>query len=69
MRAARKELTATERKLERLAKRINTIHHQLTEHDQSDYVGVSRCGEELREAEAEQATLEDHWLGLSELAD
>ncbi|MDX6319279.1 MAG: transport system ATP-binding/permease protein [Nocardioidaceae bacterium] len=69
MRAARKELTATERKLERLAERINTIHRQLTEHDQSDYVGVSRCGEELREAEAEQATLEDHWLGLSELAD
>jgi ATPase subunit of ABC transporter with duplicated ATPase domains len=69
MRAARKELTATERKLERLAERINTIHHQLTEHDPSDYVGVTRCGEELREAEAEQATLEDHWLGLSELAD
>jgi ATPase subunit of ABC transporter with duplicated ATPase domains len=69
MRAARKELTATERKLERLAERINAIHHQLTEHDPSDYVGVTRCGEELREAEAEQATLEDHWLGLSELAD
>ena len=69
MRAARKELTATERKLERLAERINTIHHQLTEHDQSDYVGVTRRGEELREAEAEQAKLEDHWLGLSELAD
>ena len=69
MRAARKELTATERKLERIAERINTIHHQMTEHDQSDYPGVIRLGEELRDAEAEQATLEDRWLGLSELAD
>jgi ATPase subunit of ABC transporter with duplicated ATPase domains len=68
-RAARKELTATERKLERIAERINTIHQQMTEHDQSDYAGVIRLGEELRDAEAEQATLEDRWLGLSELAD
>jgi ATPase subunit of ABC transporter with duplicated ATPase domains len=69
VRAARKELTATERKLERLAERINTIHQQLAEHDQSDYAGVLRLGEELRGAEAEQAALEDRWLGLSELAD
>jgi ABC transport system ATP-binding/permease protein len=67
MRAARKELTATERKLERITERINTIHQQMTEHDQSDYTGVIRLGEELRDAEAEQATLEDRWLGLSEL--
>jgi ATPase subunit of ABC transporter with duplicated ATPase domains len=69
MRAARKELTATERKLERIVERINTIHQQMTEHDQSDYAGVIRLGEELRDAEAEQAALEDRWLGLSELAD
>jgi hypothetical protein len=69
LRAARKELTATERKLERIAERINDIHQQLTEHDQSDYAGVIRLGAELREAEAQQATLEDQWLGLSELVD
>jgi hypothetical protein len=69
MRAARKELTATERKLERIVERINTIHQQMTEHDQSDYAGVIRLGEKLRDAEAEQAALEDRWLGLSELAD
>ena len=69
MRAARKELTATERKLERVAERINTLHQQMTEHDQSDYAGVIRLGEKLRDAEAEQATLEDRWLGLSELTD
>jgi ATPase subunit of ABC transporter with duplicated ATPase domains len=68
-RAARKELAATERKLERIAERINTIHKQMTEHDQSDYAGVIRLGDELRDAEAEQANLEDHWLALSELAD
>jgi ATPase subunit of ABC transporter with duplicated ATPase domains len=69
LRAARKELTATERKLERIAARINTIHQQMTEHDQSDYAGVIRLGEDLRDAEAEQTMLEDRWLELSELAD
>jgi ABC transport system ATP-binding/permease protein len=69
IRAARKELIATERKLERLAERINTIHRQMTEHDQSDYAGVIRLGEKLRDAEVERATLEDRWLGLAELAD
>ena len=69
IRAARKELTATERKLERIGERINTIHQQMTEHDQSDYAAVIRLGEQLRDAEAEQSTLEDRWLELSELAD
>jgi ATP-binding cassette subfamily F protein uup len=69
VRAARKGLTAVERKLERTAERINSIHQQLTEHDQSDYAGVIRLGEQLRDAEAEQAMLEDRWLGLSELAE
>ncbi len=68
-RAARKELALAERKLERIGERIRSIHQQMTEHDQSDYARVIRLGGELRDAEAEQAALEDRWLGLSELAD
>ena len=68
-RAARKEMAATERKLERLAERIDALHRQMAEHDQSDYAGMVRLGQDLRDAEAEQATLEDRWLELSELVD
>lgn len=67
-RAARKELNATERKLERLADRVAELHELMTRHDQSDYSGLSRLNDELREAETETAALEERWLELSELA-
>jgi ATPase subunit of ABC transporter with duplicated ATPase domains len=68
-RAARKELGATERRLERLAERVAGLHEQMAAHDQSDYEGVGRLNDELREAETETATLEERWFELSELAD
>ncbi|MBO0869118.1 MAG: ABC-F family ATP-binding cassette domain-containing protein [Micromonosporaceae bacterium] len=67
-RAARKELSATERKLERLSERIAGIHERMASHDQSDYQGLGRLSEELQEAEAQAATLEARWFELSELA-
>ncbi len=67
-RAARKELGATERKLERLAERIAGIHARMAAHDQSDYEGIGRLNDELRDAEAETATLEERWFELSEIA-
>ncbi|MHB1064823.1 MAG: ABC-F family ATP-binding cassette domain-containing protein [Georgenia sp.] len=66
--AARKELGATERKLERLAQRITGIHERMAEQDHNDYEGLGRLNDELREAEAESAALEERWLELSELA-
>ncbi len=66
--AARKELSATERKLERLAERIADIHERMAAHDQSDFEGLGRLTEELRQVEAETATLEERWLELCELA-
>ncbi len=65
-RSARKELNATERKLERLAERIARIHEQMAAHDQSDYEGLGRLNDELREAEAETSALEERWFELSE---
>lgn len=66
-RAARKELAAAERKLERLAERIARIHELMAAHDQGDYEGVGRLNDELRDAEAETASLEERWFELSEL--
>ena len=66
-RAAKKELSATERKLERLTGRIAGIQDRMAAHDQSDYEGVRHLYDELREAEAETASLEERWFELSEL--
>ena len=68
-RAARKELAAAERKLERLAERVAAVHGRMAEHDQSDYEGLGRLSEELRAVEAEQAALEERWFELSELVE
>jgi ATPase subunit of ABC transporter with duplicated ATPase domains len=65
-RAARKELAATERKLERLAERIASIHERMAVHDQSDYEGIGRLNDELRETELETTTVEERWFELSE---
>lgn len=65
--AARKEIGATERKLERLSDRIARIHERMASHDQGDYEGLARLSEELREAESETEALEERWLELSEL--
>lgn len=68
LRAAQKELSATERKLDRLAGRIADIHERMAAHDQGDYAGLVRLGDELREAEAETAALEQRWFELTEQA-
>jgi ATPase subunit of ABC transporter with duplicated ATPase domains len=65
-RTIRKELGATERKLDRLATRIADLHERMATHDHSDYTGLTRLAEELRGAETEVASLEDRWLELSE---
>lgn len=66
-RAARKELAAAERALERLAERIAGIHERMAAHDQSDFEGLSRLADELRDAQAQTAIVEDRWFALIEL--
>ena len=68
-RAVRKELAATERKLERLTARAAEIHKEMAAHDQSDYEGVGKLNEELRSIEAESAAVEERWFELFELVD
>ncbi|MCT1548975.1 ABC-F family ATP-binding cassette domain-containing protein [Brevibacterium casei] len=68
-RAAQKEISAIERRLERVSGSIETVHRRLAEHDQSDYDGLQRRTDELRELEAEVAQLEERWLELYESVD
>ncbi|RCS79453.1 ABC-F family ATP-binding cassette domain-containing protein [Brachybacterium alimentarium] len=65
-RAMQKEIGAIERRLEKLSASIDRIHQRLADHDQSDYEGLQAHTDELREAEAEVAELEERWLELSE---
>ena len=66
LRAAQKELTATERRLDRLTGQVATAHKKLAEHDPADYEGVLRITQQVGDLEAEISALEERWLELSE---
>ena len=65
--AARKELGSAERRLATALKRIAALQDDLTTHDPSDYPGLAKIGEQIAEAEVQQASIEERWLELSEL--
>ncbi|WP_395242490.1 ABC-F family ATP-binding cassette domain-containing protein [Agromyces sp. MMS24-K17] len=65
-RAAEKELSSIDRRLEKLQAQIAEQHEHLARHDQSDYVGLGTLGDGLRELEASVADLETRWLEVSE---
>lgn len=69
LRNTQKEIAALDRSIARLTERINAKHVELAEHDQSDHVGITRLGGELRSLEAELAVTENRWLELSELVE
>ena len=69
VRAARKELTSTERKLDKLAAQVATLHQKMAEHDAADYTGLAALDVRVKAAEGEITELEERWLELSELAD
>lgn len=66
-RAARKELAATERKLNRIAEQIAAVHQRLADHDQSDYTGLAELSSELQRLQQRNDDLEHQWLELSEV--
>jgi ABC transport system ATP-binding/permease protein len=67
LRAVEKEIAAIDRRLARLTDQIGAKHQELAEHDQSDYVGITRLTQELRDLEGDVAGLESRWLELSEV--
>lgn len=66
-RAAKKELTRLERRLDKIAEREARLHEQLAAHA-SDYAKLAELDGELRELTAEKAQVEDAWLELAEAA-
>ena len=65
-RAAEKELSSIDRRLEKLQAEIAAVHERLARHDQSDYVGLGVLGDEVRALEASVAGIETRWLEVSE---
>ncbi|KAB1643236.1 ABC-F family ATP-binding cassette domain-containing protein [Gulosibacter chungangensis] len=64
--AARKEVNAIERKLQKLQEETERIHAQMADHDQSDFEGLGKLTTKLQAAESEAEELELRWLELSE---
>ncbi len=69
LRAAEKERSSLERKINKLTGQIDTLHHRIAEFDQSDYVGLGGLTAELQALQAQIGEHETRWLELSEQLD
>lgn len=66
LRAAQKEATALERRLEKLEAQIDAARTALADHDQSDYVGLGAEMARIGELEKERDGIEERWFELTE---
>ncbi|GAA1940262.1 ABC-F family ATP-binding cassette domain-containing protein [Microbacterium aoyamense] len=66
LRAAQKELSALERRLEKLEKQIADGKTALADHDQSDYAGIGVEMARIGTLEAERDGVEERWFELTE---
>ena len=66
LRAAQKEASAAERKIEKLQQQIDRAKAALVDHDQADYVGLGKEMERISQWEAERDELELRWFELTE---
>jgi ATPase subunit of ABC transporter with duplicated ATPase domains len=64
-RGLEKELSATDRRLAKLADSIRSKHDEFAAHDQADYPGLAVLQQQLSALESEHAALEGRWLELS----
>ncbi len=69
LRAAEKERSSLERRIEKLTAQIDALHHRIAEHDQSDYQGLGALTAELTDLESQISTHETRWLELAESLD
>lgn len=68
-RAARKEASSIERRLDRLSQQVAQLHDVMAAHDPSDYSGLAELTATLRDLERESAALEQRWFEVSEQLD
>ncbi|BAJ75915.1 ATPase components of ABC transporters with duplicated ATPase domains [Microbacterium testaceum StLB037] len=66
LRAAQKEASAAERKIEKLQQQIDRAKAALADHDQADYVGLGKEMQRISTLEAERDELEMRWFELTE---
>ncbi|WP_106814413.1 ABC-F family ATP-binding cassette domain-containing protein [Microbacterium timonense] len=66
LRAAQKEVSSLERRLEKLEKQIDAARAALADHDQSDYVGLGAEMARIGELEKERDGVEERWFELTE---
>jgi ATPase subunit of ABC transporter with duplicated ATPase domains len=66
LRAAQKEATALERRLEKLEAQIDAARAALADHDQSDYVGLGAEMARISDLEKERDGIEERWFALTE---
>jgi ABC transport system ATP-binding/permease protein len=66
-RAAQKEASSIERKLEKLTDQVRTMDSQLAAHDQSDFEGLGEITAQRQQIAAEVEELEERWLELTEV--
>ncbi|MDO9395797.1 MAG: ATP-binding cassette domain-containing protein, partial [Herbiconiux sp.] len=69
LRAAEKERSSLERKINKATQEVEKLHGRIAEHDQSDYVGLGGLTAELTALETAIAANETRWLELSDLLD
>jgi ATP-binding cassette subfamily F protein uup len=66
LRAAQKEVSALERRLEKLESQIGAARIALADHDQADYVGLGAEMARIGELEKERDGVEERWFELTE---
>ncbi|MCD1285675.1 MULTISPECIES: ABC-F family ATP-binding cassette domain-containing protein [unclassified Brevibacterium] len=65
-RAAKKEVSSIERRMDKLNQRISRAHEEMAEHDQTDFEGLAELTASLRTLRDEMDELEERWLEANE---
>ncbi|MDN6133759.1 ABC-F family ATP-binding cassette domain-containing protein, partial [Brevibacterium sp.] len=68
-RAAKKEVSSIERRMDKLSKRIARAHEEMADHDQTDFEGLQTLTSSLQELKDEMSGLEERWLEANEALD
>lgn len=66
LRTAQKEVSALERRIQKLTQQVNAAKTALADHDQSDYEGLGDRMKKISEQQAEIEELELRWFELTE---
>ncbi|KNY06326.1 ABC-F family ATP-binding cassette domain-containing protein [Microbacterium sp. GCS4] len=66
LRAAQKEASSLERRIQKLTEQVDKAKHALADHDQADYAGLGERMKRISDQESEIEELELRWFELTE---